>query len=147
VEDTLEGFRSTLNQDRKALLWFRSNGDIAKLLLAWQHVDIKYTGKGGALPGEGKEQWTWLWRNYTFSYREWADLAGIADYRYATRLIARAIQLRLVLPDGTLPMWIDRYIEMSAIHEVRLITPVSTQQQQAPPAGLPEELEDEEEEE
>jgi hypothetical protein len=123
VEDVLDLFQTSQNDDATTLHWFRSNSDIAKLVMAWRKVNVKQIESKEPLPSRLADQWSWLWRHYSFSLSDWLSLVGIQDLRYGVRLITRVIRLRLVFPDNTYPGWLDRYITISAIYETDRKTP------------------------
>jgi hypothetical protein len=115
--------------------------------MAWKNIQVTFTGRGGEVPEDLKDQWEWLWKNYEFSYCDWTDLAGISDYRFAGRLIRRIIQLRLVFPDNTVAAWIERYIVLSAVHATTAKAKKKSDKPAEKTTGLPMELGDDEEEE
>ena len=147
IESVLEAFKTDQNSDPSSLLWFRSNADIALMLLAWNKVSVRLLINSKSRPKRLDDQWVWLWQNYSFSVVDWCDLGGIVDYRYGARLVARIMRLQLVFPDGTLAKWVTQYITVSAIHEVDKKTP----KKEAPPPPkhsedfAPPELEDDNE--
>jgi len=145
VEDVLDFFKSAEDNDVSSLLWFKSNADVSRMMLAWRKLPIRLIGGSKGIPSVPSERWRWLWTNYTLSIIEWCDLAGITDYRYGARLAARILKLRLVFPDNSIAKWADQYITMTALYE----TTKGTQKQSTTPAksnkGTPPELDDDEE--
>lgn len=146
ISDVLEFFKAA-EQDPSALLWYQTNPDIARLILAWAKVPITLFGTTGKPPVDVSERWAWLWRNHRFSTSAWCGLAGIADLRYGVKLCARIINLRLVFPDNTLVKWMEQFVQISAIYETSKKRQPVKQVQKPKPAlsDVPPELEDDEE--
>ena len=66
IADVLEVFQGT-DTDASALLWFQSNNDVARLILAWPRVPVRLAGTSVRVPAPLLEKWQWLWRNYSYS--------------------------------------------------------------------------------
>jgi hypothetical protein len=116
VESIIEDMREDAKEDVTVVLWLRTNLDVLKLVAAWGKMHPEFIGgQGSKVPKKPKEKWLWLWRNFKYDLREWLRLAGIVNQRYGAYTVDRIINLRLVFPDGTLPIWVTDFLSISAL--------------------------------
>ena len=115
AQKVLDSLHSKVADDAAAILWVRTNLSVMKLMVAWSKIKHEFKGGAGKVPKEEYDRWTWLWRCYSFSLREWLDLAGITQQSYGARLIDRIIKLRLVFPDGTYPQVVKEFLNIAAL--------------------------------
>jgi len=142
LEVVLETFKAELARDAAGLQWYQEDPGLRALVLAWANVPSAVRPKGGDPPHDTAARWAWLWSQYEYKATEWIELAGIADQRWGMRLVDRAIRLRLVLPDGTLPAWLQRFVLLQGANATMKLQPKP--QRRPPQVEVEEEEEDDE---
>lgn len=115
VTKVLDKLREKTADDASAILWMRTNLNVMKLVISWGKIQHTFTGEGKRVPKDEYDKWRWLWKNYSFSLREWLEVAGIVDQAYGAKLADRIIRMRLVFPDGTYPQIVREFLNIAAL--------------------------------
>jgi len=61
---------------------------------------VAFGDPAGAMPGDEKARWKWLWSNVRFDSEDLADILRIDSLKVG-KLVNRAAAFRLIYPDGT----------------------------------------------
>ena len=105
------------NEKPEAVLLVADNPERIRLVIAWTNVSVNPAGNMTELKGESENEiWEWLWENTLFSKKELSAKIGISLSEFSLQIkIMPLIGNRVIYPDGTINLYVQRYLREQVV--------------------------------
>ena len=105
------------NEKPEAVLLVADNPERIRLVIAWTNVSVNPAGNMTELKGESENEiWEWLWGNTLFSKKELSAKIGISLSEFSLQIkIMPLIGNRVIYPDGTINLYVQRYLREQVV--------------------------------